>query len=102
VWLKWKTKNAKSAGGVTQVVACLSSKDEALSSIPNTTKKKKKKRKRELQIYSMYLIVTEYPIAWNLLKFTFQSLIKEQLYCFQNFSVTNNTAIYLDEMPNNM
>jgi hypothetical protein len=26
VWLKWKTKNAKSAGGVTQVVECLCSK----------------------------------------------------------------------------
>jgi hypothetical protein len=44
-YLKNKPK-AKRAGGVAEVVECLPSKPEALSSNPSNSKKKKKKKKK--------------------------------------------------------
>jgi hypothetical protein len=42
-----KTQDKKRADGVSQVVECLPSKHEALSSNPINTKKKKKKKKKK-------------------------------------------------------
>jgi hypothetical protein len=46
-FLSRKYPTQKRAGGVVQVLECLPSKCEALSSNPSTKKKKKRKRKKE-------------------------------------------------------
>jgi hypothetical protein len=52
---KTKTQHKKRAGGGAQVVECLSSKCEALSSNFSTAKKKRKKEKVKQYPFSIYL-----------------------------------------------